>query len=280
MEIVDSAKEMQKLTESYRLKGKKIGFVPTMGYLHEGHLSLVRQAKRDNDVVFVSIFVNPLQFAPNEDYDSYPRDIERDERLLREEGVDVLFYPSVEDMYPDGFQTYVEVQKLTKVLEGKSRPTHFRGVTTVVLKLFNITKPHRAYFGKKDAQQLIVIKRMVHDLNLDVEIVGMPIVREGDGLAMSSRNKYLNKEERAQAVCLYRALKRAEELIGSGVLDADRIKREMESVIKGYPLAEIDYISINRVSDLEELKTVEKGDTLVSLAVRIGRTRLIDNMWF
>ena len=280
MEIVNSAKEMQRLSEGYRLRGKEIGFVPTMGYLHEGHLSLVRQAKRDNDVVFVSIFVNPLQFAPNEDYDSYPRDIERDERLLKEEGVDVLFYPTVEDMYPDGFQTYVEVQNLTKVLEGKSRPTHFRGVTTVVLKLFNITKPHRAYFGKKDAQQLIVIRRMVHDLNLDVEIVGMPIVRESDGLAMSSRNKYLNKEEREQAVCLYRALERAEELIGSGVLDADRIKREMESVIKGYPLAEIDYISVNRISDLEELKTVEKGNTLVSLAVRIGKTRLIDNMWF
>lgn len=280
MEIVNSAKEMQRLSEGYRLRGKEIGFVPTMGYLHEGHLSLVRQAKRDNDVVFVSIFVNPLQFAPNEDYESYPRDIERDERLLKDEGVDVLFYPTVEDMYPDGFQTYVEVQNLTKVLEGKSRPTHFRGVTTVVLKLFNITKPHRAYFGKKDAQQLIVIRRMVHDLNLDVEIVGMPIVRESDGLAMSSRNKYLNKEEREQAVCLYRALERAEELIGSGVLDADRIKREMESVIKGYPLAEIDYISVNRISDLEELKTVEKGNTLVSLAVRIGKTRLIDNMWF
>ncbi len=280
MEIVNSAKEMQRLSEGYRLRGKEIGFVPTMGYLHEGHLSLVRQAKRDNDVVFVSIFVNPLQFAPNEDYESYPRDIERDERLLKDEGVDVLFYPTVEDMYPDGFQTYVEVQNLTKVLEGKSRPTHFRGVTTVVLKLFNITKPHRAYFGKKDAQQLIVIRRMVHDLNLDVEIVGMPIVRESDGLAMSSRNKYLNKEEREQAVCLYRALERAEELIGSGVLDADRIKREMESVIKGYPLAEVDYISVNRISDLEELKTVEKGNTLVSLAVRIGKTRLIDNMWF
>jgi len=280
MKIVNSAEEMQGLSESYRLKGKKIGFVPTMGYLHEGHLSLVRQAKKDNDVVFVSIFVNPLQFAPNEDYESYPRDIERDEKLLREEGVDILFYPSVEDMYPDGFQTYVEVQKLTRVLEGKSRPTHFKGVTTVVLKLFNITKPHRAYFGKKDAQQLIVIKRMVRDLNLDVEIVGMPIVREEDGLAMSSRNKYLNREEREQAVCLYRALKRAEELIGSGVLDADRVKKEMESVIKGFPLAKIDYISINRISDLEELKTVEIGDTLVSLAVRIGKTRLIDNMWF
>ena len=280
MEIVNSAKDMQMVAEDYRLEGKKIGFVPTMGYLHEGHLSLVRQAKKDNDVVIVSIFVNPLQFAPNEDYESYPRDIERDEELLKNEGVDVLFYPSVQDMYPDGFQTYVQVENLTKVLEGRSRPTHFRGVTTVVLKLFNITKPHRAYFGKKDAQQLIVIKRMVRDLNLDVEIVGMPIVREEDGLAMSSRNKYLNDEERKQAVCLYRALKRAEELIKGGVYDAERIKKEMEDVIKLYPLAEIDYISINRISDLEELDRVEDGNTLVSLAVRIGKTRLIDNMWF
>ena len=280
MEIVNSAKDMQGLAEGCRLEGKEIGFVPTMGYLHEGHLSLVRQAKKDNDVVIVSIFVNPLQFAPNEDYESYPRDIKRDEELLKKEGVDVLFYPSVQDMYPDGFQTYVQVENLTKVLEGRSRPTHFRGVTTVVLKLFNITKPHRAYFGKKDAQQLIVIKRMVRDLNLDVEIVGMPIVREEDGLAMSSRNKYLNDEERKQAVCLYRALRRAEELIKGGVYDAERIKKEMEDVIKLYPLAEIDYISINRISDLEELDRVEDGNTLVSLAVRIGKTRLIDNMWF
>ncbi len=280
MEIVNSAKDMQMVAEDYRLEGKKIGFVPTMGYLHEGHLSLVRQAKKDNDVVIVSIFVNPLQFAPNEDYESYPRDIKRDEDLLKKEGVDVLFYPSVQDMYPDGFQTYVQVENLTKVLEGRSRPTHFRGVATVVLKLFNITKPHRAYFGKKDAQQLIVIKRMVRDLNLDVEIVGMPIVREEDGLAMSSRNKYLNGEERKQAVCLYRALRRAEELIEGGVCDAERIKKEMEDVIKRYPLAEIDYISINRISDLGELDRVEDGNTLVSLAVRIGKTRLIDNMWF
>ena len=280
MEIVNSAKDMQGLAEGCRLEGKEIGFVPTMGYLHEGHLSLVRQAKKDNDVVIVSIFVNPLQFAPNEDYESYPRDIKRDEELLKKEGVDVLFYPSVQDMYPDGFQTYVQVENLTKVLEGRSRPTHFRGVTTVVLKLFNITKPHRAYFGKKDAQQLIVIKRMVRDLNLDVEIVGMPIVREEDGLAMSSRNKYLNDEERKQAVCLYRALRRAEELIKGGVYDAERIKKEMEDVIKLYPLAEIDYISINRISDLAELDRVEDGNTLVSLAVRIGKTRLIDNMWF
>ncbi len=280
MRIIYDAKEMQGIADKYREWGKTIGFVPTMGYLHEGHLSLVRQAKKDNDVVFVSIFVNPLQFAPNEDFDRYPRDLNRDEALLEKEGVDFLFYPSVEDMYPKGFQTYVEVEKLTKVLEGKSRPTHFRGVTTVVTKLFNITKPHRAYFGKKDAQQLIVIKRMVEDLNMDIEIIGMPIVREEDGLAMSSRNKYLKGEERAQAVCLYKALKRAEELISGGEENADVVVNEMRKVIEGYPLAEIDYISVNRISDLEELKRIEKGNTLVSLAVRIGNTRLIDNMWF
>ncbi|WP_022669856.1 pantoate--beta-alanine ligase [Hippea alviniae] len=280
MRIIYSADEMQQIANKYRELGKKIGFVPTMGYLHEGHLSLVRKAKEDNDVVFVSIFVNPLQFAPNEDLDKYPRDLRRDEELLKEEGVDFLFYPAVEKMYPDGFQTYVEVEKLTKVLEGKSRPTHFKGVTTVVLKLFNITKPHRAYFGKKDAQQLLVIRRMVKDLNLDIDVVGMPIVREEDGLAMSSRNKYLNEEERKQAVCLYKSLKKAEELINSGETDAKEIIDEMKKVIKSYPLAEIDYISINRLSDLEELKTIEKGNTLVSLAVRIGQTRLIDNMWF
>ncbi len=280
MRIIYDAKELQGIADKYREWGKTIGFVPTMGYLHEGHLSLVRQAKKDNDIVFVSIFVNPLQFAPNEDFDRYPRDLNRDEELLKKEGVDFLFYPSVEDMYPEGFQTYVEVENLTKVLEGKSRPTHFRGVTTVVTKLFNITKPHRAYFGKKDAQQLIVIKRMVQDLNMDIEIIGMPIVREDDGLAMSSRNKYLKGEERRQAVCLYKALKRAEELISHGEDNAEVIVNEMRKVIEGYPLAEIDYISVNRISDLEELKKIEKGNTLVSLAVRIGDTRLIDNMWF
>ena len=280
MRIIYDAKEMQGIADKYRQWGKSIGFVPTMGYLHEGHLSLVRRAKEDNNVVFVSIFVNPLQFAPNEDLDRYPRDLKRDEELLKKEDVDFLFYPSVEDMYPGGFQTYVEVENLTKILEGRSRPTHFRGVTTVVTKLFNITKPHRAYFGKKDAQQLIVIKRMVQDLNMDIEIIGMPIVREKDGLAMSSRNKYLKGEERKQAVCLYRALKRAEELIVGGEDDTNIIVGEMKKVIEEYPLAEIDYISVNRVSDLEKLERIEKGDTLVSLAVRIGNTRLIDNMWF
>jgi len=280
MVVVDTPQKMQEIANKLKREGKSIGFVPTMGYLHEGHLSLVREARKHNDVVVVSIFVNPLQFAPNEDLDRYPRDFKRDEQLLENEQVNYLFYPTVENMYPEGFQSFVEVEKLTKPLEGRSRPTHFRGVTTVVLKLFNIVKPDKAYFGKKDAQQLLVIKRMVEDLNLDIDVVGMPIVREEDGLALSSRNKYLNKEERKQAVCLYKALLRAKELIETGVEESKKIIEEMEKVIKQYELARIDYISINRLSDLEELQRVEKNNTLVSLAVFIGNTRLIDNMWF
>ncbi len=279
MRIVYEPYEMQEIANKYREWGKTIGFVPTMGYLHKGHLSLVKEAKKNNDVTFVSIFVNPTQFAPNEDLDKYPRDIERDEELLKKEGVDFLFYPTVENMYPNGFQTYVSVESLTQVLEGASRPTHFRGVTTVVSKLFNITKPHRAYFGKKDAQQLIVIKKMVEDLNFDVEIVGLPIVREENGLAMSSRNKYLNKKERGEAVCLYQSLQRAKEMIDNGIYDAKTIKREMYKTINKYEIPKIDYISINSLSELKELEKIEKGNTLISLAVFVGKTRLIDNLW-
>ena len=279
MRIVYEPYEMQEIANKYREWGKTIGFVPTMGYLHKGHLSLVKEAKKNNDVTFVSIFVNPTQFAPNEDLDKYPRDIERDEELLKREGVDFLFYPTVENMYPDGFQTYVSVENLTQVLEGASRPTHFRGVTTVVSKLFNITKPHRAYFGKKDAQQLIVIKKMVEDLNFDVEIVGLPIVRESDGLAMSSRNKYLNKKEREEAVCLYKSLQKAKEMIDKGTDDAETIKQEMRKIIEKYEIPKIDYISINSLSELKELKKIEKDNTLISLAVFVGKTRLIDNLW-
>ncbi len=279
MRVVYEPKEMQEIANKYRQWGKAIGFVPTMGYLHEGHLSLVKEAKRNNDVVFVSIFVNPTQFAPNEDLDKYPRDIKRDEELLKKEEVDFLFYPNVENMYPEHFQTFVGVEELTKVLEGASRPTHFRGVTTIVNKLFNITKPNRAYFGKKDAQQLIVIKRMVEDLNMDVEIVGMPIVREKDGLAMSSRNKYLSKEERKEAICLYKSLQKAKELIENGTDNVSLIKEEMKKVINGYKIPKIDYISINSLDSLKELSKIEKNNTLISLAVFVGKTRLIDNLW-
>jgi len=279
MEIVYSVKDMQHAADKLKHSNLSIGFVPTMGYLHDGHLALIRQAKEDNDIAIVSIFINPMQFSPSEDLDKYPRDFERDEMLCEQNGVDYIFYPSKEDMYPEGFQTYVSVDKLTKVLEGASRPTHFRGVTTVVNKLFNIIKPDKAYFGKKDAQQLLVIKRMVKDLNMDIEIVDMPIVRENDGLAMSSRNKYLNPDERKNAICLYRSLNRAQELIKLGVNSADIIKYEMRKIVKSYKYTKIDYISINRINDLSELDTIEKQNTLVSLAVFVGNTRLIDNIW-
>ncbi len=280
MKVVKDPATMQAIAEAYRLEGKRIGFVPTMGYLHDGHLSLVKQAKLENDVVFVSIFVNPTQFAPNEDLDRYPRDFERDRNLLEAESVDVLFYPDEKMMYPEGYQTYVTVERITRVLEGKSRPTHFRGVATIVTKLFNITKPHRAYFGKKDAQQLLVVKRLVMDLNMDVEIVGMPIVREADGLAMSSRNRYLTDEERRDAVCLYRALEEAKRMIEAGETRSAVIIDRMKRIIDGYKSARIDYISINSLKDLSPLENIQKGETLISLAVFIGTTRLIDNMWF
>ncbi|HBF69599.1 MAG TPA: pantoate--beta-alanine ligase, partial [Thermotoga sp.] len=224
MKIIETIEEMKKFSEEMREKKKTIGFVPTMGYLHEGHLSLVRRARDENDVVVVSIFVNPTQFGPNEDYERYPRDFERDRKLLEKENVDCIFHPSVEEMYPPDFSTYVEETKLSKNLCGRSRPGHFRGVCTVVTKLFNIVKPHRAYFGQKDAQQFRVLRRMVRDLNMDVEMIECPIVREPDGLAMSSRNVYLSPEERQQALSLYQSLKIAENLYLNGERDAEKIK--------------------------------------------------------
>ena len=278
MKIVEDVKEMQKLSKDLK-KDKTIGFVPTMGFLHEGHLSLARKAKEQNDIVVMSVFVNPLQFAEGEDFDTYPRDRKRDEELAEKAGVDILFFPSEEDMYPEDFQTHVNVEKLTQVLEGASRPLFFKGVTTVVCKLFNIVKPDRAYFGRKDAQQLIVVKKMVEDLNMDVEIVPMPIVREQDGLATSSRNRYLNEEERKSAVCLYEALKKARQMVEKGTLDTKTIIQNMEKIISSYPFTRIDYISINRTDDLKPLKHIETGKTLISLAVFVGKTRLIDNIW-
>ncbi len=278
MKIVEDVKEMQKLSKDLK-KDKTIGFVPTMGFLHEGHLSLARKAKEQNDIVVMSVFVNPLQFAEGEDFDTYPRDRKRDEELAEKAGVDILFFPSEEDMYPEDFQTHVNVEKLTQVLEGASRPLFFKGVTTVVCKLFNIVKPDRAYFGKKDAQQLIVVKKMVEDLNMDVEIVPMPIVREQDGLATSSRNRYLNEEERKSAVCLYEALKKARQMVEEGTFDTKTIIQNMEKIISSYPFTRIDYISINRTDDLKPLKHIETGKTLISLAVFVGKTRLIDNIW-
>jgi pantoate--beta-alanine ligase len=254
-----------------------VGLVPTMGALHEGHLSLVRQARADDDTVVVSIFVNPTQFGPGEDYASYPRDPDRDLALLRDLGTDLIFMPSVEEMYPEGFDTYVQVERLTQVLEAAHRPGHFRGVATVVTKLFNVVQPHRAYFGQKDAQQLVVIRRLARDLGLPVEVVGLPTVREPDGLAMSSRNAYLSPEERRAAAVLYRSLQLAERLYREGERDASLIRRRMEEALAAEPLARVDYVSVSDAETLEELETVEKP-ALVSLAVRIGRTRLIDNV--
>ncbi len=276
MKIVRDIAEMQQLAETYRQEGKRIGFVPTMGYLHEGHLSLMRQARPRCDVLVVSIFVNPTQFGPNEDFERYPRDFERDERLCRQEGVDVVFYPTAEAMYPQPYRTYVNVEQLTETMCGASRPGHFRGVTTVVTKLFHIVKPHLAVFGQKDYQQSLVIRQMVRDLNFDITIVVAPIVREADGLAMSSRNNYLTQEERQQALVLYRSLRKAEELIEQGEQDAARILEAMQQIIAGAPDARIDYIVIVDGDTLEPVTRV-KDNTVIALAVFIGNTRLIDN---
>jgi pantoate--beta-alanine ligase len=274
MQVVKSIAGLRELRRQF---SGSVGFVPTMGYLHQGHLALVRQARNENSTVVASIFVNPTQFAPNEDLASYPRDLERDLKLLDEEDTDVVFIPRDEEMYPPAFSTWVDVEKVTERLEEASRPGHFRGVATVVAKLFNIVQPTRAYFGQKDAQQAIVIKRMVADLNMDLEIVVVPTVRENDGLAMSSRNTYLNPEERQAATILFKALTLAKELWRGGERDADRIRRQMASLIQKEPLAEIDYVSIGDAGTLEELEVIDRS-ALASLAVRIGKARLIDNM--
>ena len=274
MKVVEKIDEMRELRQ--RLT-KPVGFVPTMGYLHEGHLALVRQARSENPVVVVSIFVNPTQFGHQEDFEKYPRDHVLDLAILEKEKTDIVFIPSVAEMYPPQFNSWVEVGKVTGRLEGASRPGYFRGVTTVVAKLFNIVEPTRAYFGQKDAQQAIVIKKMVADLNMNLEIVTVPTVREPDGLAMSSRNIYLNPQERQAALVLYQALNLAQKLWSQGEKDAERIRQEMVALIKKQPLANIDYVSIADTETLDELDTV-KSPALVSLAVKIGKTRLIDNV--
>jgi len=253
-----------------------VGFVPTMGYLHEGHISLVRRAREETKSVIVSIFVNPTQFGPKEDFKSYPRDSDRDLAML-ESLTDFVFMPSAAEMYPEKFDSWVDVGAITGRLEGTSRPTHFRGVTTVVAKLFNIVRPTKAYFGQKDAQQLLVIRKMVKDLDMDLEVVTCPTMREEDGLAMSSRNTYLDPEQRKAAAVLYRSLMTAQELRLRGEMDAAVIRREMTSCIMKEELATIDYIS---VADMETLEELERIDTsaLISLAVRFGKTRLIDNV--
>ncbi len=253
-----------------------VGLVPTMGYLHEGHLSLIRRAKAECDHVVVSIFVNPTQFGPNEDLSKYPRDLERDLSLIAPLGVELVWTPTAEVMYPNGFQTWVEVEALTTPLEGAMRPGHFRGVTTVVAKLFNAVQPHKAYFGQKDAQQAAVIRQMTRDLSYPIEIVVCPIVREADGLAMSSRNKYLEGEDRNAALVLSRALNAAKELYDAGERDAEMLRGKMKEVITAEPRARMQYISCADYDTLAELETVT-GKTLLSMAVLIGKTRLIDN---
>ncbi len=274
--VIKSAGAMKKLSEVSRKKGASTGFVPTMGYLHEGHLSLVREARKRNDLVVVSIFVNPTQFGPKEDLRKYPRDLKRDLELLSKQKVDVVFCPGTGEMYPEGFGTYIEVKGLSDKLCGASRPGHFRGVATVVAKLFNIVRPDVAYFGEKDFQQLVIIKKMAADMNMDVKIVSMPTVRESDGLAMSSRNSYLGKEERSSATAIIRSLKLAKTLAGSGVKSAESIKAAMIKLMKASGL-KIDYISICDPQTLEEKKAV-RGKTLVAVAAYAGKTRLIDNI--
>jgi pantoate--beta-alanine ligase len=274
MHVVKTVLEIR--ASRQKLKGT-VGFVPTMGYLHEGHLALVKQAKIENSAVVVSIYVNPTQFGPREDLGAYPRDLDRDIELLRKEGTDVVFVPPDDEMYPSEFGSWVDVEKVTERLEGASRPGHFRGVATVVAKLFNIVQPTRAYFGQKDAQQVVVIKRMAADLNMNLEVVVVPTVRESDGLAMSSRNMYLSPKERQAGTILFKALTLARQLRGGGEKDAENIRRQMTALIQKEPLAQIDYVSIADAETLEELNSLDRP-AVASLAVRIGKTRLIDNM--
>ncbi len=277
MKTITTISEMQIAAESFRREGKRIGFVPTMGFLHEGHLSLMRKAREENDVVTASIFVNPTQFGQNEDLDRYPRDAEGDRNKCASAGVDILFMPSSREMYPEKPQVFVSVEGITDILEGAIRPGHFRGVATVVAKLFHIVKPHRAYFGQKDYQQCVVIKRMVPALNLDVEVKVLPTVRENDGLAMSSRNSYLSADERRAATVLFRALSAARDLHAAGAHDPDKLRNRMRATIQAEPQAVLDYAEVLNPETLGPVVDAKDGMVLL-LAVRIGRTRLIDNI--
>ncbi|WP_294364435.1 pantoate--beta-alanine ligase [uncultured Clostridium sp.] len=279
MKVINNINELRDLVREWKKEGLTIGFVPTMGYFHEGHESLIKRASKENDKSIVSIFVNPTQFAPNEDLESYPRDLEKDKELCNRNNVDIIFNPTPEEMYCDDFVTFVNMNGLTEGLCGKSRPTHFRGVCTVVTKLFNIVKADRAYFGEKDAQQLAVIKRLVRDLNIDIEIIGCPIVREEDGLAKSSRNVYLSKDERAAAIVLNRALKEAHRLINNGERNSCIIKKFIEDIISNEELAKVDYVEVVDALNLKKVDIIER-DTLIAIAVYIGKTRLIDNFTF
>lgn len=274
MQVVTTIEEVR----AARRQWAEVGFVPTMGFLHAGHLSLVQQAKAENGLAIASIFVNPTQFGPNEDFASYPRDTPRDLALLEAAGCDLVWMPSVEEIYPAGFSSYVEVEGVTAPLEGARRPGHFRGVATVVTKLFNVVQPTKAYFGQKDAQQTVVIRQFVRDLAMPVEVVIAPTIREADGLAMSSRNSYLNAEQRAAAPVLYRALTAAQTAYAAGQTDAEAIRQLMLETLAQESLAQVDYVSIADPRSLQELTMIDQQGALVSLAVRIGKTRLIDNL--
>ncbi len=277
MEVIKTIKEMKSFCSRVRGLGQTIAFVPTMGFFHEGHLSLMREGRKRGDVLIVSLFVNPTQFAPHEDLKNYPRDFGRDRQMAEEVGVDILFAPEVEEMYPPDHQTYVQVEKVTRNLCGHSRPTHFRGVTTVVMMLFEIVTPHLAIFGEKDYQQLVAIRQMARDLHMSVEVVGMPTVREVDGLAMSSRNTYLLPDERKAALSLYRSLQKAKELLQKGEQQGSRILDGMTGILQSEPLIRIDYIQICDADTLQEVDRIE-GDVVVALAAYLGKTRLIDNV--
>lgn len=274
MQVTKTVEETRKLVKEWKKQGKTIGLVPTMGFLHEGHASLIKRCREENDIVVVSDFVNPTQFGPTEDLEAYPRDFERDSQLCESLGADLIFNPEPSDMYTDP-HAYVSIDLLSETLCGKTRPIHFKGVCTVVSKLFNIVSPDRAYFGQKDAQQLAIIRKMVQDLNFDITIVGCPIIREEDGLAKSSRNTYLNPEERKAALCLSKAVKKGQEIIKAGI-DAEEVLSAMRDIINAEPLAKIDYVSM---VDALNMQPVDKADrnVLVAMAVYIGKTRLIDN---
>lgn len=276
MKIVETIAEVKSIVRAWKKSDTSIGFVPTMGYLHEGHLSLIQRARQENDRVVVSIFVNPTQFGANEDLDSYPRDLQHDAALCENAGVDLIFHPTLEQMYPKGFCSFVDVDVLTKELCGLSRPVHFRGVCTVVSKLFHIITPDRAYFGEKDAQQLAVIKRMVQDLNMDVDVIGCPIVRETDGLAKSSRNTYLSPEERKAALVLSRSITQGKKYVQQGEKNAHTLVQAMTEIIEKEPLAKIDYVKVVDLFTMQQIDTLDRP-FLAAMAVYIEKTRLIDN---
>ncbi len=279
MKVIQTPQEMNNCSEKIRRQGKRIAFVPTMGYLHDGHLSLMSEGRKKADILIVSIFVNPTQFGPQEDLEAYPRDFEKDEKLMQEAGVDVVFYPQADTIYPEGYQTYITVEKVSQNLCGISRPFHFQGVATVVAKLFNIVNPHLALFGKKDFQQLILIKRMVKDLNFNIEIIGCPTFRETDGLAMSSRNSYLSAEERQTALNIKKSIDSVCDLFQNGERNTKTLLKKAEEILSEQPLIRIDYLKICDIETLEDIKIIEK-ESVLAIAAFVGKTRLIDNFVF